>query len=659
MEQRAAVEAFDLGGFFALLAAKLEQAVAGGAAVGAAELRGRIEARVGPIVAQNEDRGKDEPSRRNLFFTSLVLASYRELSDRLGGGPPAVDLLRDTMTELFRPRIREYIRQRFDVNPDRPSEAFERVAANFLERGQSGFGAGFTYEQEVQTERQSFVNVTSCLFLDFFRANAAPELTPVLCAMDAVWADEFNRGPYNVSFDRPTLMSRGDDKCRFQFTRSDEDDDRPREAVDRHLVRYAGEFMPVLVERASGCQLHVEGGRTILDFTSGQMCATLGHNHPAILAAVRESCSQVMHLSSWMLSQPVIDLCRELAALLPSSLERVLLLSTGSESNEAALRMAKLSTGRFEVVGLTASFHGLTGGAGASTYSVGHRGYGPAMPGTMAIPAPYCYRCPLRQSPDRCDLACLDAGFELVDAQSVGSLAACIVEPIISAGGVIVPPPGYFPRLEDHCRARGMLLILDEAQTGLGRLGSHFAFEQDGAVPDILTLSKTLGGGLPLAATVTSDRIEETCCANGFVHVTSHQSDPLPARVGLAMLEVLVREQLAERALRLGQRLRAGLEELEDRHEVIGDVRGRGLLLGVELVEDRERREPAPQLGAAVSRRALELGLNMNIVNFPGLSSVWRIAPPLTVTAEEIDRALAILDQAIRDCLSTPGAVGL
>ena len=170
MEQRATVEAFDLDGFFALLAEKLEGALSADAALGTAELRGRIEARVGPIVAQNEDRATDEVSKRNLLFTSLVLAGYRELRDLLGEGPPAVDLLRDSMTELFRPRLREYIHQRFDVHPDRPREAFQRVAANFLERGKSGFGAGFSYEQEVQTERQSFVNVTDCLFLDFFRA---------------------------------------------------------------------------------------------------------------------------------------------------------------------------------------------------------------------------------------------------------------------------------------------------------------------------------------------------------------------------------------------------------------------------------------------------------------------------------------------------------
>jgi hypothetical protein len=222
MEQRPTVEALDLGAFFALLTEKMETAPTGDAAGGMGELRSRVEARIGPIMAQNQDRATDEASKRNLLFTSLLLATYHELREQLGEGPLAVDLLRDTMMELFRPRIRDYIRQRFDVDPDRPGEAFERVAANFLERGKSGFGAGFSYEQEVQTERQSFVNVTNCLFLDFLRANGAPEVTPVLCALDTVWADELNRGPYNLSFERPTLMSRGNDKCRFQFTRTDE-----------------------------------------------------------------------------------------------------------------------------------------------------------------------------------------------------------------------------------------------------------------------------------------------------------------------------------------------------------------------------------------------------------------------------------------------------
>ena len=422
-------------------------------------------------------------------------------------------------------------------------------------------------------------------------------------------------------------------------------------AVDRHLIRYAGDFVPRLIERAEGSRIYDDQGRAILDFTSGQMCATLGHNHPSIVAAIQHSCHHVAHLFSWMLAPPVIELCRELAALLPPSLQKVLLLNTGGEANEAALRLAKMKTGNFEVVGLTHSYHGLTGGAGASTYAAGRRGYGPAGVGTMAIPAPNSYRCPIRHCLDRCDLTCLESGFDLVDSQSVGALAACIAEPIISAGGVIVPPPGYFPRLQELCQARGMVLILDEAQTGLGRLGTQFAFEQDGAIPDILTLSKTLGGGLPLAATITSDDIEETCYENGFLHLTSHQSDPLPAAVGLAVLEVLARENLAQRAADMGARLRSGLEQLQQRYETIGDIRGRGLLLGVEIVKDRHSRQPNAELGGAITGRCLELGLNMNIVNFPGQSSVWRIAPPLTVASEEIDEALTILEQAIGECL--------
>ncbi len=423
------------------------------------------------------------------------------------------------------------------------------------------------------------------------------------------------------------------------------------DAAQRHMIRYGGEFVPFVIERASGSYIYDTSGRAILDFTSGQMCATLGHNHPSVIAAIEQCCERVMHLFSWMIAPPVIELCRELANLLPPTLQKVLLLSTGGESNEAALRMAKLKTGGFEIVGLTSSYHGMTSGAGASTYAAGRKGYGPAMPGVMAIPAPNCYRCPIRHCVDQCDLTCLEAGFEMVDNQSVGSLAACIAEPIVSAGGVLVPPAGYLPRLKQLCEGRRMLLILDEAQTGLGRLGANFAFEQDNVVPDILTLSKTLGGGLPLAATVTSDEIEAECHAKGFLHVTSHQSDPLPAAVGLAVLKVLAREQLATRAARLGQHLKSGLDQLQQRHEAIGDVRGRGLLWGVEIVKDRESREPDHEVGAAITRRCLDLGLNMNIVNFPGMSSVWRIAPPLTVSGDEIDTALTIMDQAIRECL--------
>jgi 2,2-dialkylglycine decarboxylase (pyruvate) len=193
-----------------------------------------------------------------------------------------------------------------------------------------------------------------------------------------------------------------------------------------------------------------------------------------------------------------------------------------------------------------------------------------------------------------------------------------------------------------------MLLILDEAQTAFGRMGSNFAFEQFGVVPDILTVSKTLGGGVAIGAAITSEAIEQECHDKGFVHVTSHVSDPLPAEVALAVLDVLEEEKLNARANEMGLRLRHGLETLQARHELIGDVRGHGLLQGVELVKDRETREPDAERGRAITDACMARGLSMNIVSVGGMAAVWRIAPPLTVTPAEIDRGLEILDDAIR-----------
>ncbi|WP_017297227.1 aspartate aminotransferase family protein [Nodosilinea nodulosa] len=421
--------------------------------------------------------------------------------------------------------------------------------------------------------------------------------------------------------------------------------------VEHHLVRYGGDFAPRMIQRARGSYLYDRQGRKILDFTSGQMCATLGHNHPAVVQAIHSACAEVLHLFSSMLSPAVVELAEALCQRLPPPLQKALFLNTGSEANEAALRMAKLHTGGFEVVGLSASWHGMTAGAGASTFVSARKGYGPTIPGNLALPTPNCYRCPIRHCQDQCDMTCLAVGFDLVDSQSVGAYAAVIVEPILSAGGIVEPPEGYFQQLQRHCHDRGMLLILDEAQTAFGRLGSFFAFEQLGIVPDILTLSKTLGGGLPLAATVTSETVEADCYGKGFIYYTSHISDPMPAAVGLAVLQVLTSENLSEQAASRGDYLKRGLLELKDRYEMIGDVRGRGLLLGVELVKDRDRRQPDPETGAAITSRCLELGLSMNITALPGMGSVWRIAPPLTVTEAELDEGLAILEQAIQDCI--------
>ena len=420
-------------------------------------------------------------------------------------------------------------------------------------------------------------------------------------------------------------------------------------AVTDQLIRYGGEFADLLIERAEGSWLTTSDGRRILDFTSGQMCATLGHGHPAILDAMRDAGDRVVHLFSGFLSRDVIELARELMAVLPEPLARAMFLSTGGEANEAALRLAKLHTGGHEVLAFAGSWHGMTAGAASSTYSAGRRGYGPGMPGTMALPTPNSYRCPIAHCRERCDLTCLDAGMALADAQSVGAPAAVIAEPILSAGGIVPLPDGYLARLREQCDERGMLLILDEAQTALGRVGAMFAFVRHGVVPDFLTLSKTLGGGLPLSATVTTDAIEQDAADKGFLHVTSHVSDPLPAAVGRVVLQTVLADDLPRRAAELGARLRAGLEELQRRHEPVGDVRGEGLMLGVDLVQDRATRAPAERYGTAVTTRCIELGLNVNIIRFPGLGSVLRIAPPLTIAPEEIDLGLEILDRALTD----------
>jgi 2,2-dialkylglycine decarboxylase (pyruvate) len=358
-----------------------------------------------------------------------------------------------------------------------------------------------------------------------------------------------------------------------------------------------------------------------------------------------------------MLSEPVLALAERLAQLVPDPLGRVMLLNTGSEANEVALKLAKMFTGRFEVVGLTRSFHGLLSGIASVNFSMAHAGYGPLLPGSFALPAPYAYRCPVRHCDGLCDCTCLETGFDLVDQASVGSLAAAVVEPVLSAGGIIVPPDGYFRRLRELCDARGMLLVADEAQTGFGRLGTMFGFEHDGVVPDFVAVSKTLGGGVPLAATITSPAIEEDCVAKGFLHVTSHVSDPLPAAAGLAVLDVIEEEGLVERARARGGYLLARLGELHERHEQVGDVRGRGLLAGLELVTDRETRSPANELGAAVTTECLRRGLSMNIVRSGSSANCFRMAPPLTITEDEIDTAVEILDASIQSVLSSQPAL--
>ncbi|WP_435827809.1 aspartate aminotransferase family protein [Pseudonocardia alni] len=415
--------------------------------------------------------------------------------------------------------------------------------------------------------------------------------------------------------------------------------------MTEHLIRYSGRggFTPGVIAQAQGSTVTTEDGRELLDFTSGQMSAILGHSHPEIVATVRDQVGRLDHLYSGMLSRPVLELCERLCASVGGGLDRAMLLTTGAESNEAAIRMAKLVTGRHEIVSFARSWHGMTQAAANATYVAGRAGYGPAAPGNFALPVPDRYRPDLVDDAGELDWRRqLDLGFALIDAQSVGSLAACIVEPVLSSGGVVDLPPGYLASLRDKCHERGMLLILDEAQTGLCRTGDWYAHQRDGVVPDILTLSKTLGAGLPLAAVLTTAAIEQVAHERGFLFFTTHVNDPLPAAVGLTVLDVLTRDRLDLRARELGTLLQDGLRDLTRTTGMIGDVRGRGLLVGLELAGS-----DTDALGAAVTARCAELGLHMNIVQLPGMGGTFRIAPPLTATEAEIRRGVEILGTAL------------
>ncbi|ESZ95667.1 2,2-dialkylglycine decarboxylase (pyruvate) [Sclerotinia borealis F-4128] len=428
-----------------------------------------------------------------------------------------------------------------------------------------------------------------------------------------------------------------------------------REAANSTLIRYGGNFSSDIIIGAKGVYIYTADGRKILDFTSGQMSCLIGHGHPEIVETISAHAAKLDHLFSGMLSPPVVELAQKLTSLTPPGLDRAMFLNTGAESNEAAIKMAKLYTGKYEIVGLGASWHGMTGSASASTYHSGRMGYGPCIPGNLILPSPNAYRSIFRHADGSYDWETeLNYGWNLIDQQSTGSLAAVILEPILSSGGMHVLPEGYMKAMKRHCEKRGMLLIVDEAQTGIGRCGSMFAIEHDECTPDILTLSKTLGNGLPLAAVVCSAEIEETCFSRGYLFYTTHVNDPLPGAVGAKVLDIVIRDNLVERSRVAGLKLKAELKRLQERYGCIGDVRGRGLMAGVEIVKDRITKEPAPELGAALTMKLSELGLSANLSDMKSFGGVFRIAPPITITDEELIAGLGIFEDALR---TTPGTM--
>ncbi|KAI0179394.1 pyridoxal phosphate-dependent transferase [Hypoxylon sp. FL1284] len=439
------------------------------------------------------------------------------------------------------------------------------------------------------------------------------------------------------------------------------DQDALQKKTSQYLLNYGTKFMGDIICGAKGLYVYTANGHKVLDWTSGQMSCLLGHGHPEIVKTISDHAANLDHLFSGMVSPPVLSLAERLCSLLPDGLDKAFFLSTGGESNEAAIKLAKVYTGKFEIVAVGGSWHGVTAQALSAQFHHGRKGQGPLMPGTHMLPAPNAYRSVFRKRGDSGESAYdweaeLDYGWALIDQASCGSLAAVIVECVQSSAGVHVLPQGYLRALKRHCERRGMLLIVDEAQTAVGRCGDMVAFARDGVVPDILTLSKTLGNGLPLSAVVTSDEIARVTAERDYCFYTTHVNDPLPAAVGNKVLEIVVRDNLISNARAQGALLHAGLATLQSRYACIGDVRGRGLMAGVEIVADRATKAPALELARRVADRAYALGVWANLSSHASFGGVLRIAPPVTIAGDQVLAGLAMLEEAFA---TTPGVVRL
>lgn len=395
---------------------------------------------------------------------------------------------------------------------------------------------------------------------------------------------------------------------------------------------------------ASGSIVHDITGRSWIDFNSGQMCSALGHNHPRVTQAIRDACDTMLHAHSSHYNVKEIEFAAKLGAVVPRPLQKSLFGESGSDANEMAMMIARKYTGGHEIASPHISFHGLSDATRAVTFSGWHAGHGQLPGGAIAMVAPYCYRCPLRQTYPGCELACLKVSFDLIDAQSTGRPAAVITEPLFSAGGVVEPPPGWLRALKAECEKRGMLLIVDEEQTGLGKLGQMFGFESEGIVPDIITVAKHLGGGVGVSAVITTAEIEAKVVADGYAATHSHSNDPLICAAGSASLDVIVEEDVPAKARAIGGRIREHLDAMRQRFEIIGDLRGRGQLHGIELVRDRATKEPATEEGRAVGTACFDAGL---IFSLRRQGSVLRLVPPATTTEAQIDEAMDILRTAL------------
>ncbi len=408
---------------------------------------------------------------------------------------------------------------------------------------------------------------------------------------------------------------------------------------------------PIVVKRASGAEIFSEDGQRYLDCFAGISVVNAGHVHPKVAEAAKAQIDNLIHAASYIYYVPsVADLAELLAQVTPGSLQKTFFCNSGAEAIEGALRLAKVATGKREVIALQMAFHGRTYGTLSVTGNMARKKRGgPYMSGVAFAPVPYCYRCPLHLQPESCGLACADAVEETIQLQTSGDVAAFVVEPVLGEGGIIPLPVGYLSRVKEILARHHILLIVDEVQTGFGRTGRLFAIEHhEGIEPDILALAKGIADGFPLGAFIAPAVLADSFQPGE--HLSTFGGNPVSCAAAIANIAVLQDEHLIAHADELGTWALAQLCDLQQRIPAIGDVRGQGLMIGIELVQDRATKESAPVLAGRIREYCRQQGV---LIGLGGqLGNVLRLQPPLVITQEQLARAIRILEDAFASCTS-------
>ena len=402
----------------------------------------------------------------------------------------------------------------------------------------------------------------------------------------------------------------------------------------------------MVVDSAKDCIVRDVDGNEFIDFNSGVACMNVGHCHPKVVEAIKNQSERFLHYSNTDFYYPeIIELAKNLSEVAPLGGEKkVYFGNSGTEAIEAAVKLARWHTRKQLFLAFTGGFHGRTMGSLSFTASktVQRSHFHPLMPGVTHVPYPYCYRCPFKQVYPGCDMYCVDYIDEQVLQKYVPpeDVAAVLFEPIQGEGGYVVPPPEYFPRLKRLADKYSILLIDDEVQAGMGRSGKWFGIEHWGIEPDILCTSKALASGLPIGATVAKASVMDWV---GGSHASTFGGNPVACAAALAVFEVIKTENLLENANKQGAYVMKRMSELKDRSKVVGDVRGKGLMVGVELVENKVTKKPASHKVHELIRRSWKRGVAAITCG----DSTLRIAPPLTISRETLDAALDILEDEI------------